>query len=516
MASNSLKRLFEQINRPNPTELDPEDDYHSIQGQRPREASTSSFDQPDGSGGHREGVIDRDGLVDVGPSEMRIKLGLDSNLTELEQKYPTRPISLKQWTENNSQDEEEAEREREDKSDDSNVVKEDPDSDSDEEDDKLRKNGTTSSSSSQKSKDEEEETERVEKSLRLNKELNENHNNVNSGETHETLRESKSDLINQLRTSVKSELVKAQAVKSQLAVYDRLISLRIGIQKTLVLTNKFLLQNEERENLIEIEGDLKEHNQEEERKLIGHKLLLLSSKIGKWRETFMSELPISQDDREGDRKEFSTNGFEVEGINDDDLVDCLRGTDTLDHRLEPYLKRTIQKWFHKIDSTNLLQQTRSNRTERTDPIRHLQSIWSDQEQRRKLIERTQLLSDQSSDQKRKRGSEETVKEKTLLRVIDKNQFDDQEFYKSILKQVVENNQDLIEGGLNENDYRSKRTRRIEKTSDRRSTKSRKLNFEQHPKLKSFMVPVLNEIQDGSEWMDERKDELFGSLFGIGS
>ncbi|KAI8455478.1 hypothetical protein BY996DRAFT_8463357 [Phakopsora pachyrhizi] len=112
MASKSLKRLFEQINRPNPTELDPEDDYHFIQGQPPKEASKSSFDQPDGSGGHQEGAIDRDGLVDVGPSEMRIKLCLDSNLTELEQKYPTQPISLKKWTEDNSQDKEEAERER--------------------------------------------------------------------------------------------------------------------------------------------------------------------------------------------------------------------------------------------------------------------------------------------------------------------------------------------------------------------------------------------------------------------
>ncbi|CAH7682665.1 hypothetical protein PPACK8108_LOCUS15718 [Phakopsora pachyrhizi] len=43
---------------------------------------------------------------------MRIKLGLDSSLTELEQKYPTRPVSLKKWTENNSQEKEEAERER--------------------------------------------------------------------------------------------------------------------------------------------------------------------------------------------------------------------------------------------------------------------------------------------------------------------------------------------------------------------------------------------------------------------
>jgi protein AATF/BFR2 len=90
-------------------------------------------------------------------------------------------------------------------------------------------------------------------------------------------------------------------------------------------------------------------------------------------------------------------------------------------------------------------------------------------------------------------------------------FDDSDFYHQLLRELIEyksnvgdNQSEITQKFIELQKVRSKMKKKVET----RASKGRKIRYNVHNKLVSFMPP-----KDTSEWTDEAKNELFNSLFG---
>ncbi|KAI7940121.1 hypothetical protein MJO28_013773 [Puccinia striiformis f. sp. tritici] len=299
--------------------------------------------------------------------------------------------------------------------------------------------------------------------------------------TTTTTQEQPSDLIKHLQSSVKADIEKGKAVKKQLTTCDRILAIRVGIQKPLIATNKLIeIKSQSEGKEAELDTGNRDNQEKEQARIAVRNLLGISSKIG---------------------NNLLQNGANLRSTS---LMDCLKQADQLDQRLSPYLKTTVRKWSTKINSTTGLNPKKFNGGGGTS--KHLQQnvmdqldqLWSSKEEREKLITRSK-----TSKQRAKNVSD-------LVRLSDSNSvFEDRDFYLSLLKDVVETaTRNQEESMIGMNDYRSQRTHR--ESVDTKASKGRKIRYDIHEKLLSIMVPIQNEL-----WNDQQKDELFGSLFGFG-
>ncbi|WAQ91364.1 hypothetical protein PtA15_14A247 [Puccinia triticina] len=309
----------------------------------------------------------------------------------------------------------------------------------------------------------------------------------------QTTQEQPSDLIKQLQSSVKADIEKGKAVKKQLTTYDRILAVRIGIQKPLIAANKLVEINSQQEK---IEGT-DDSSEKEQARIAINNLLEISSKIGTLRAQLMESI-----DGEPPRKRRKDHHV-IDEDRTSSLKDCLEHAGELDKRLTPYLRTTVRKWSTKINSTTALNTKKfDGGSKQQNVMDQLEQIWSSKDERDKLVTRSRTS---------KQRTNRTTQNATSGEAFSGPQiFEDRDFYLSLLKEVVETatrNQEETMMGMN--DYRSQRTHR--EAVDPKASKGRKIRYDVHDKLVSLMVPIQNEL-----WTEEQKDELFASLFGFGS
>ncbi|KAK3673881.1 rRNA-processing protein bfr2 [Recurvomyces mirabilis] len=94
--------------------------------------------------------------------------------------------------------------------------------------------------------------------------------------------------------------------------------------------------------------------------------------------------------------------------------------------------------------------------------------------------------------------------------IDKNIYDDADFYGLLLKELLEQKSADSATATSNIDFsfQMRREAKTKKNVDTKASKGRKLRFTVHEKLQNFMAP-----EDRRGWGDRQADELFGSLFG---
>jgi len=96
--------------------------------------------------------------------------------------------------------------------------------------------------------------------------------------------------------------------------------------------------------------------------------------------------------------------------------------------------------------------------------------------------------------------------------IDEEIFNDDDFYHQLLRELIEQktnrSDDPIAMSRQWLEFQALR-KKIKKTVDTRASKGRKLRYNVMPKLVNYMAPIIS----AKEWDDDRKDELFASLFG---
>ncbi|PLW27624.1 hypothetical protein PCASD_21171 [Puccinia coronata f. sp. avenae] len=292
--------------------------------------------------------------------------------------------------------------------------------------------------------------------------------------------EEPSDLIQHLQSSVKADIEKEKpsrnnwSVKSLIVIflrfttYDRILAIRIALQKPLISTNQLVEMKHQREK----DADTNDDNEREQARIAVQNLLDISSKLGTLR-SVRHEIPPSYQ-----------------------LTQLLK--------LAPYLRTTVRKWSTKINSTTALNSKKFDAgSKQQNVMDQLDQIWTSKDERDKLISRSRT--NKKSANRATLAPKNSSSDDPAVAQI----FEDRDFYLSLLKEVVETatrNQEETMMGMN--DYRSQRTRRGD--VDPKASKGRKIRYDVHEKLVSLMVPIQNEL-----WTEEQKDELFGSLFGFG-
>lgn len=505
---SSLASLFQKISKPSPSEIDPEDSYHSID---------AKVKQPkDGLEAETREIIQRT----MGSSLLRNELELESSELQ-DPKYAARLVSVKDWTEvgdrqnpmgsDRSRDDSlssknlrrrrsqaelpNEDRERRSEEGDSGVEDEHEGSAGDEDLEEQRARfGQHPSSGSQSSTPESSSTSTSETRDRRKRSSDVPKPSVQPNPLQAQPQDHPSDLIQQLQVSVKADIAKGKAVKQQLATYDRILAIRIGLQKSLVATNKL--------TGLRLDGEVQPDGLEEKSRLAIENLLRISSKLGSLRAHLMESV-----DGQPPRKRRKDHVSDSEDGPSHQLAESVEDAEQLDKRLRPYLRTTIRKWSSKINSTISLNSKRFDpgSSKSQNVLDYLDQVWSSKLEREKLIERSRTIKPLPHH-----------RSSTVIRDEDPHPcprlFDDREFYLSLLKEVVETasrNQELTEDSmLQTRDYRSHRTHR--ENVDPKASKGRKIRYEVHDKLVSLMVPIQNEL-----WTDAQKDELFGSLFGFG-
>ncbi|XP_041466848.1 protein AATF-like, partial [Lytechinus variegatus] len=342
------------------------------------------------------------------------------------------------------------------------------------------------------------------------------------------------------------EIEKGKAVQSQLGLWDSFMESRIKLQKALHLSNqlpqcqtldRFLEEGEE-------DGDLPIILKKSEKELTR-----LMQSLVSLQDTLLQQNPETQHIIHGE-----TPGSQSINANEDDddeeipsdldddepktaspaverksLKRKLDPSDFEEHlakhhkNFESFRNNTIQKWYEKTRlSTGKLNKKSFSGFERSALVQ-IQQILQDQN---RLVQRTQLkrseytvLGQRSRVSKREEESQDEEKQDEDIPEIanqhlknhDPEIFDDDDFYHQLLRELIERRTSsttdpiqLTRQWLQVQKLRTKVKRQV----DTKASKGRKVRYDVHQKLVSFMAPV-----DTSTMLQEARMELFKSIFG---
>ncbi|XP_066930083.1 protein AATF-like [Clytia hemisphaerica] len=360
------------------------------------------------------------------------------------------------------------------------------------------------------------------------------------------------DINNFMAINQSSEKRKGEATRSQLDILDKLLESRIRLQKSMQVTNT-LPQNNQMKNFLKEGGpQIQEAHREAKASLTGmlNNLLKLQEKLFKatneTKKLLSSE--STADDAKKRKKKKIDEDEEIPSDTDDEAnksdeseieseSDAENSTEegnvlnlpskrksnlSLDDYEEELSKRhkafcgyrdtTILKWY---DKTRLMtgKMNKGFSAFETSTLQQIKQVLSD---KNRLMKRCQLKRTQykilGKSEEEANPAEEVD---SHLTNYDAEIFDDSDFYHEMLKELIERKSNLTNG--NEDDpiasgrrwlelqkLRTKTKRKV----DTRASKGRKVRYDIHSKLVSFMAP-----QEIGSMSDQARNDLFSSLFG---
>jgi len=172
----------------------------------------------------------------------------------------------------------------------------------------------------------------------------------------------------------------------------------------------------------------------------------------------------------------------------------------------PHLVQTLNKWSSKIQAVAPSALLPSNRNAFSTTTQHVKSapqlIDETLADHGKVLARTRIYRGKGD----RLGASTTDEDGTGGNV---EVFDDTDFYHQLLRDII----DARGSGTGGNDawMAVQKEKKAKKKVDTKASKGRKLRYEVHEKIQSFMVPVLAQ----GSWHEEQIDELFASLLGKG-
>ncbi|KAF8223528.1 TRAUB-domain-containing protein, partial [Tricholoma matsutake] len=447
----SLKEQITQLEEAIPIELDPEDTQT-----RDADENVVSID-----------IATKEHYLDVGPSTLR---KLHDGIWD--PKYDGVKTTRKRLLQENS--EEELVR-----SESEGVVEGDEFSETSREEDQSAEEGDADEISSVS--DEE------------NKELplpSQNVSSKNSAQDHMSL----DDLTSTLQKTQDEDRKKGRAISRQIALWNALLDARIRMQKSVVTTNRLPAPFELQSSLQSLDYREVIHGMMEE-------VSTLSSEIFELQEELLtSNESITVPPRK--RRKIQTEDT-VE-----DYAACLdeaaQMLSTLEQSSHPYLVQALSKWSSKIQTVApsvLLPPNRNTFLAKSSQhsksaVHLIDETLRDQD---RILARTRVQRGKMA----QIGDPSNAKEEV---VEDKEVFDDTDFYRQLLRDVID-----ARGTSEAEDWMTvQRQKKAKKTVDTRASKGRKIR-QVHEKLRNFMVP----IPVVGSWHEEQIDELFSSLLGKG-
>lgn len=286
------------------------------------------------------------------------------------------------------------------------------------------------------------------------------------------------------------EIQKGLCVQNQLKIWEKLLEVRIKAQKMLITAN----------SLPDFDAYLALTEQDEDSEFLEKyesacdNIYGLVDNLLELQTTLVEKYPESKDSLKALKRKISSNG-ESSIIKRSKLAEY---SDKIEENYEAYKDygiQVLQKWNDRTrrDIKNATNLTIVNKIE------------SALLGKREMIRKTQIY----------RGDFEIFG-------VDKPQnesgeielaeiFDDSDFYHQLLRELIEyksnvgdNQSEIAQKFIELQKVRSKMKKKVET----RASKGRKIRYNVHNKLVSFMPP-----KDSSEWTDEARTELFNSLFG---
>lgn len=269
--------------------------------------------------------------------------------------------------------------------------------------------------------------------------------------------------------NIDQEVRKGQCIQHQLKLWDRLLELRISLQKSLVKVNQFpvdlkpfktALDDAQAEQLKDCQVNLAK---------VLDQLIELKSQMANSEKEQQEPLPKKR--KLNDYDKYLNESFES---------------------FRPRRNDVIEDWN---DRTRIIGKFAGFETSVTKQIEH---ILADKE---RLVKRTKV----------KRSDYEPI---TTVDNFEEEIFDDDDFYHQLLRELIERKTSGITDpvALGQQWLQLQKVRaKAKKKVDTRASKGRKTRFDIHAKLVNFMAPTFIK----SKMSEEAKNELFSSLFKSG-
>lgn len=304
-------------------------------------------------------------------------------------------------------------------------------------------------------------------------------------------------IINRLSTSTQTDALKGYAVVNQQQTFDKIIDIRMKLQKSVTNSNLLPLNNETFEEFIEEEDTTSKKLQDTEALL--HTLL---DNIIALRTTTYNNGQLTKEPLEYIKSKKRT--FE----------EFAEETSKLDKILSKTRDNVLTKWSHKVDSASGASALQGNKFKalNSNAAQQVEMNLMDMD---RLVKRTRVNrrdvkplgyvdedeenGDEEEDQQEKKHIDRALKEREDI-------FDDEDFYRVLLN-------DLVDRKISSSNPTSGLTIQLTKTKfkkkvDTKASKGRKLRYTVQEKLVNWEAP-----RGGFKWNDEQIDEFCAGLLG---
>ncbi|KFM74481.1 Protein AATF, partial [Stegodyphus mimosarum] len=359
--------------------------------------------------------------------------------------------------------------------------------------------------------------------------------------------ESNQDMVQQFSNiDVTSDIEKGKAVKAQQEIWNRLCECRIKLQKLLILANK-LPQSDKWQSLTDKGGKPLAENLNKGcssiKMLLNNwldlqsMLLTQNPEISSLENTAVNAESKSDEEIHSDDEEIHSDEADEEmeeeskmdDIKSDDWKPRKRKAENHDYceilakrhkSLIPYRNSVIQKWDEKTRlSTGRITQKSFTAFENS-ALKQIEKILQD---KNRLIKRTQLkrslyrvlgkpeFSEMKNDENAD-VDESVSKQDMLLKDYDPEIFDDDDFYRQLLKDVIESQSVGIDRAVLRKQMEIQKIRnKMKRKVDTKASKGRRLRYDVHSKLVNFMAPIQT-----TKVSDETRDNVLKCLFAKSS
>ncbi|GFY49494.1 protein AATF [Trichonephila inaurata madagascariensis] len=329
---------------------------------------------------------------------------------------------------------------------------------------------------------------------------------------------------------VTSELEKSQAINNQREIMNNLLEARIKLQKLLITVNKL--------PQFSVWKRLKEKGGKEFREQLSKGSKSINQVMKLWlnlqNELVNRNMEIQRSNCNGKQENGNNDDEEIPSETDEEM-DVTSFPDNVEAKgikrnlkkedyemvlakhfksLIPYRNSVIQKW----DEKTKLSSGRTQKSFSAFDNSALKQIEQSLQDKSRLIKRTQLKrsvyrilgkSEPSNSKSANENEEISVsKQDMLLKDYDPEIFDDDDFYRQILKDIIESKSfgvdaDAIRKQMDIQKMRNKMKRKV----DTRASKGRKLRYDVHPKIVNFQARCQT-----SEMPDEARKSFLKCIF----
>ncbi|ANB13759.1 Bfr2p [Sugiyamaella lignohabitans] len=293
------------------------------------------------------------------------------------------------------------------------------------------------------------------------------------------------NLAGRLSNTAKADAEKGSAVQHQLNIYESIIDCRIKLQKSIQAVNELPISRSSAEKFTtEATPELISKNKES--------VFDLLNKVSQLRLRLLQKDGLTDLPKKLSKKRSLTTAFE--------------NAQSLDKPLYGYRESVLTKWSQKVQSSTgsmALQSSKFKSLNQTAAIQ-VSTVLADME---RLVKRTKLNRSNVKALGLETVAEDQEKQAKTVDIQEEDHiFDDTDFYRQILKELVDRR--MADSGNTAGLKWTVTKAKVKKNIDTKASKGRKLRYTVQEKVQGFDVP-----RHTTTWTDEQIDDLFASLLG---